>query len=190
MELMTTKNSVYILILALIGVTAPFWHIFYGIRDTEGLFGYRFMSSFLNSLGTRLCILCMGLMMLFFSKQIANEYKKSARVISLMTIYVGCYFLILIVFPKKTLLNTFGIRDFHRSFYYISMVALSIGSGYLFSLIQKAIIVTEEKLKQLIRSLFDFIFIDVQEEEMIKDSKKSLYHDKSVELLKNALDNE
>ncbi|CAM1370559.1 conserved membrane hypothetical protein [Tenacibaculum litopenaei] len=187
---LTTKNSIYLTTLSVVGLTAPFWHIVYGIRDTEGIFGYRFMSSFLNSLGTRLCFLCLGLLLLFFSNQINNEFKKIGKGIAYGAIYVGCYFLILIFLPKKLLLTSFGIKDFHPLFYYLSMLGLCVLSGRLFALIQNAILFSEEKLKSLIRDLFDFILLDVQENDMIKEEKKLLYKDKSIELLKNALDNE
>ncbi|WP_408033123.1 hypothetical protein [Tenacibaculum xiamenense] len=39
-------------------------------------------------------------------------------------------------------------------------------------------------------SLFDFILDEVPENGMIKDDSKEIYHDRSVELLKNALYNE
>ena len=156
--------------MTLVGLTAPFWHIFYGISDTEGPFGYAFMSSFLNSLGTRLCILCIGLLLHYFSKHIVNEYRVAAKFIGSMTIYVGCYFLILIVFPKKLLLQTFGIRDFHRSFYYASMIILSVSSGFVFTLLQRAFIGVENKIKQLLNSTFKFI-IQTVPEKYIPDEK-------------------
>lgn len=190
MGFLTTKSSIYLTIITLIGVTAPFWHVFYGIRDTEGLFGYRFMSSFLNSLGTRLSILCMGLLILFFSKHIVNEYKKAAKTIGLMTLYVGCYFLILIAIPKKILLNSFGIKDFHPFFYYLSMTILSISSGFVFTLLQKAFIITEANLKFIIRELFDFLNFQVRKKGMIRDEYKEEFDNGVVELVKTALDNE
>lgn len=190
MGFLTEKNSIYLTILCLLGITAPFWHVIYGIRDTEGMFGYRFMSSFLNSLGTRICILSSGLLLYFFSFQISNEYKKVARLISFITIYVGCYFLILIFLPKKTLLNAFGVKDFHQSFYYVSMFLISILSVVVFTKFQKIFLLSEERLKSIIRKLFNYILVEVRKGDMIKENELKRYNKRSAELVKNVLDNE
>lgn len=180
---LTTKSSLYITLVALIGVTGPFWHVVYGIRPTQGLFGYRFMSSFLNSLGSRLSILCAGLLILYFSQHLVKDYKKTAKFIGVMFSYVGIYFLILIVFPKKMLLNTFGIKDFHRSFYYISMAGLTVSAGFVFFFMQRTILNVERKLKNKIRILVDFIF-RVKKDHYPKVASKALYSEIHEKVMK------
>ncbi|AUC14337.1 hypothetical protein BTO06_03910 [Tenacibaculum sp. SZ-18] len=128
--------------------------------------------------------------MIYFAKSQQEEYQTVLRKIGYMFSFVGAYFLILIFFPKKVLLDSFGIRDFHRIFYYASMIILSVSSGLIFASLQKVFMKSEEKLKNLIRNLFDFILIDSVEKDYVKDSKISEYREESLELVKNALDNE
>lgn len=144
----------------MIGFISPFIHIIYGINGEEGIFGYKYMSSFLYAMGNRVCLLSVALLMLFASSQIINEYKKAFKFIAYMLLYIAAYFIIHILVPKGQLLDAFGIRDFHPSFYYISMAILAITSGMMLGLFHKAAISVEEKLKAIISRLFDFIIVD------------------------------
>lgn len=80
-------------------------------------------------------------------------------------------------------------EDFYRETYFLYGVGIALMSGFfMYGLIRYFI--KKESLQEIIRSLFDFILIEVPDRDMIKDHRKEEYHDKSVELLKNALDNE
>ncbi|WP_272152149.1 hypothetical protein [Tenacibaculum aiptasiae] len=187
MEYLTTRNSIYLTLITLIGCLAPFLHIFYGISDAKGLFGYKYMSSFLYAIGNRLCLLSAGLLLYIASSKINNEYRKIFKLISYMFLFVATFFIIHIIVPKKKL---FGTPDFPTYYYWISMISLSLISGKLLLLIQKAVLYSEEKFKKIIRDLFDFILGDLEDEKMIKEEKINIYKEKSLTLLKKALDNE
>ncbi|TDQ27688.1 hypothetical protein [Tenacibaculum caenipelagi] len=104
-----------------------------------------------------------------------------------MVLFVACFFVIHILVPKKEL---WGTPDFPPYYYWSSMIFLSILSGRVLILIQKALLYSEDKLKTLIKKLFDFVLGDLEDEDMIKEEKKLMYKEKSLNLLKNALDNE
>ena len=133
----TKTSSIYLSLLTAVGVSAPLWHVIYGVSLKEGVFGFRYMSSFLNALGGRLSILCAGLLIVFLANKLPVDYKNSVKRIGTLFVSVGCFFLILIFFPKKMLLNTFGIRDAHPIFYYGLMIIFSISAAKIFQTLQK-----------------------------------------------------
>lgn len=184
---LTTKSSIYLTFLVFIGTTSRFIHVIFNVNDIKGIFGYSYMSSFLNALGINLSLLCSALFIKYLVSKVQEDIRSLVNLGANMYLYVACYFMINLFIPKKVL---FGTPDFPWFYYWGSMLVLSVLSGRLFALIQNAILFSEEKLKSLIRDLFDFILLDVQENDMIKEEKKILYKDKSIELLKNALDNE
>ncbi|WP_299836104.1 hypothetical protein [uncultured Tenacibaculum sp.] len=185
---LTAKNStIYIFFLIFLGSIARFVHVIFNVNDMEGLFGYRYMSSFLNALGINVSLLCSALLIKLAANKITTDLKQSINLAANMFLYVACYFMINLFIPKKQL---FGTPDFPPYYYWCSMLVLSILSGRVLILFQKAIIFSEQKLKAIVRNLFDFILGDLEDEDMIKEDKKTLYKEKRVELLKNALDNE
>lgn len=188
-EFLTTKNSLYLTILTLITLTAPSWHSRF-VNQEPGIFGFKYMSSFLYAIGNNVTILGSGLLILFFSNRVSSEYKKLAKVIAALIITLASYSLIIIFFPKKVLLNAFGVPDLPKWAYMSSMIIMSLISFRLFSLFQEAFLYSESKMKEIIKGLFDFVLLEVPDKGMVKDERKGEYHDKSVELLKNALDNE
>ena len=187
-EFLTAKNStIYIFTLIFLGSIARFIHVIFNVNDMEGIFGYRYMSSFLNALGINISLLCSALLLKLAASKIVNELKYSFNLAANMYLYVACYFMINLFIPKKQL---FGTPDFPPYYYWLSMLVLSVFSGRVLLLFQRGLIFSEQKLKAIIRDLFDFILGDLEDEDMIKEDKKPLYKKKSVELLKNALDNE
>lgn len=186
---LTTKSSFYIGSLIFIGCISPFIHVIYGVSDAKGYLGYTYMSSFLNAVGRINALLCAALFIKFAASKLetSSEYKHAVNFGANMFLYVACFFVVNLFIPKKELFNK---ADFPAYYYWISMVILSISTGVFLSIIQKAIIASEEKLKNIIRSLFDFVLGDLEDEQMIKEDKISVYKEKSLNLLKNALDNE
>lgn len=164
------------LTMAVIGFTAPFWHIFYGVNDNEGLFGYTYMSSFLFAIGNRICLLVFSLLFIMALKHIEGPFKNFFRNVAYMGLFVSCFFLVQILISKRVLMNAFGVADLHRSFYYVAMAVMAICSGMLATLFQKALMLSEEKLKTVIRRLFDFIIIDSEPD--ISPFRSELHSDK------------
>ena len=121
------------------------------------------MSSFLYAIGNRICLVSVGLLFLLAVRQIENEYKKVFKFIAFMIIAIACFFIIQIMIPKRMLIDAFGIRDLHPAFYFVAMGLLSVSSGFILTLFQKALIATERKLKENIRLLIGYI---------VKKSKK------------------
>jgi hypothetical protein len=154
-ECQTTKKiSLYIIAVSL-GLTAPFWHIIYGISKEEGIFGYPFMSSFLYAFGNPVFMISAGLLTYYISSKASREYRLPFKIISYMMLFVGCFFMIHIFLPKKLLFNK---ADFPVYYYWISMLAMVMVLSRLLTMLQKAVIITEEKLKKNIRDLISFIF--------------------------------
>lgn len=173
MAFLTTKSSFYITLLVTIGCISPFVHIVYGITDQEGIFGYTYMSSFLNAFGRANALLCAGLFIKFASSKIDNEYKSIVNFGANMFLYVSCFFLLAIFIPKKLLFNK---ADFPASFYWISMLFLSIGSGLFFTQIQRLIIYTEFKLKAQAKKLFALSWNLVKSEKSTKEKEKEFFN--------------
>lgn len=183
-ESQTTRNNVsafYLALLCLIGFTAPFWHVFHGISQREGLFGYKYMSSFLYALGLPVFAISVGLLFLYAVRYIDASHRKLFRSIAFIPLFIGCYYLIAVFIPKSLLLDAFGVRDFGNWVYYTIMIFMSVTSGYLFSLFQKAIYTAEEKLKAVIRRLFDFIVLDATK--FIDQNKVNEYDVECFELI-------
>lgn len=183
MAFLTTKNSIYLTLLIFIGCISPFVHIFYGVRDTEGIFGYKYMSSFLNAFGRINALLCAALFIKFTVSKITNEYKKIINIGANMFLYVASFFLINLFLPKKVL---FGTVDFPPYFYWLSMFILSITSGIFLSTLQKAFLTTEENLKSIIRKLFRYIY---ESEADLKTETIEKHKLLRGELIKKTLDN-
>lgn len=93
-----------------------------------------------------------------------SEYKKTFNNIGYLGVFVACYFLIHVIYPKNALKDLFGIRDFHPAFYYVAMTILAVSSGMIVSLFSKATVYIEEKLKQNIADLISLIFKRVPKE--------------------------
>jgi hypothetical protein len=141
----------------LVGFTAPFWHIFYGINDNEGLCGYAYMSSFLFAIGNRVFTLCFSLLFVMASFRIEDQFKMVFRRVALMGVLVSLFFIFQILISKKLLMQTFGINDLHVGFYYAAMVLMAILSGAVFVWFGKAVMYTEQQLKAAIKVFWKFV---------------------------------
>lgn len=184
---LTTKNSIYISLLVFFGSISRFIHVIFNVNDQEGIFGYTYMSSFLNALGINIALLCSALVIKLAASKSTSEMKPSLNLAAHMYLYVACYFMVNLFIEEKYL---FGTPDFPPYYYWGSMIFLSVLSGRFMMLFQKAALKSEERLQKIIKGLFDFILDETIEEGMIKKEKEYTYKKKSVKLLKNALDNE
>lgn len=152
---LTTTNSIYLTLICLLGCLAPFVHIFYGVSDAEGPFGFKYMSSFLYAIGDKICLLSAGFLLLIASSKVSSEYHKAFRLIAFMFLFVASFFIAHILVPKKQL---FGTPDFPVYYYWCSMITMSLVSGFLLSILHKAIVFTEERIKGSVRDLVSFVF--------------------------------
>lgn len=123
----------------------------YLIEDKEGIFGYAYMSSFLFSISLPIMSLSAGLLLKFAATHITNEFKKPLQLISHTFIFVGCFFAIYILMP---------IRDYSLTTYYVSLLVLAVLLTIVAHYLHKAILTTEERLKNIISKLFDFIILE------------------------------
>ncbi len=141
----------YIIFLCIIAVLSPFLHMLYLIEDKEGVFGYAYMSSFLFSISLPIMALSSGLLLKFAANYIVNEFKKPLQYISHTFIFVGFFFAIYILMP---------IRDYSITTYYVSLLILAILLTIVANYLHKAILTTEQRLKNIISKLFDFIILE------------------------------
>lgn len=174
------KNSIYETTLILVGLVSLFVHIIYGINDAEGIFGYTYMSSFLNAAGRISFQLCTALYIKRLVYKVKDEYQSSVNMVANMCLFVASFFLINLIVPKKML---FGKPDFPPYYYWISMVALCIMSVFLLRLIDKSLATTEEKFKKAISKIFDFIFVETEDSGFIKEDKLQQYEKRTVEVV-------
>ena len=157
-------------------------------EDDNRVFGWLTMRKFLNGFGVRVPYFLFSLIISYLIS-IINTKEKSLK-ITFTFLQLSCYtissYLIIWCFWYS--------QDYPLSSYRFTALAISAlvsFSLYFFiksrrdSLVQKL-----ERLKYVIRNLFDFILMDSKEEDFVKEDKKVYYRDKSRELIKEALDNE
>ena len=144
------KISLYIALLAIVAVLSPFLHIFYLLNDKEGIFGFAYMSSFMYSLSLPLMAICSGLLLKFIARQL-SELSLFFKFISNSFLFVGFFFMIYTFIP---------ISDFSTSVYFGMLLVLSIALTFASHYLHKAMLTTEERLKNIISKLFDFIILE------------------------------
>ena len=147
----SSRINFYILFLCAMAILSPFLHMLYLIEDREGIFGYAYMSSFLFSISLPIMALSSGLLLKFAANHIIDEFKKPLQFISHTFIFVGFFFAIYILMP---------IRDYSITTYYVTLLVLAVLLTIVANYIHKAIITTEERLKNIISKLFDFIILE------------------------------
>tara|TARA_Y100000310_G_C20704425_1_gene834098 strand:- start:20969 stop:21454 length:486 start_codon:yes stop_codon:yes gene_type:complete len=154
----------------------------------EGYLGYKYMSSFLFAAGNRLSLICIGMLFLFASQQVFNEYQATVRFIAYSTLFVGAFFGIQILIPKETLVEWSGQKDLPKQFYYVGMIIGGILSVIILKYFQFALLLSEKKLRKIIYLLMDSLYNGLEEKKLInpwkeKEFKKHRIHitDKIVE---------
>lgn len=147
MGYLTRTNSFYITTLTLVAVLSPFLHLL-SPSGVEGVFGFKYMSSFLYALGWPLTVISLGLLLQLASKHIVTEIKDSFLVISSIVIGLGIFYLMYTLIP---------MQDFSTWVYYLLLASSTIAAGYGIHLFGKGIMLVEEKLKANISRLIIFI---------------------------------
>lgn len=140
------------------------------------------MSSFLYAIGNEIAFLSLALIIVYKSSK-TSQYKSSFKRLGYLAVFVACFFIIQVLISKNLLVRFFGIKDWHPNFYYAAMILMSVFSGSLVIMFQKAMLITEDKLKQKIRILMRFI-IDLRPN--IKDIE--VYDAQRIEVFKQIVD--
>jgi hypothetical protein len=81
-------------------------------------------------------------------------------------------------------------QDLSKFSYYLMSIITGVVISCSIYLMSKYKFTDTGKLKYIIKNLFDFIIVEVNDKELIKEDKKEYYEKKSIDLVKNALDNE
>ncbi len=157
-------------------------------KDEERILGWLTIRSFLVGFGIRLPYLLFSLIISYLISIINTKEKSLKRTFTLLqlTCYTISGYVIIWCFWYS--------QDYPLSSY--RFVALAISALVSFSLYffiksrRDSLVQKLERLKHVIRNLFDFILMDSKEEDFVKEDKKVYYRDKSRELIKEALDNE
>lgn len=144
-------------LLCVVGLTAKFWHIIYGVNGSEGVFGYKYMSSFLYAIGNEIAFLTMALLVLYKSR-LTVEFSKSFKWLGILGLVVSSFFIIEILVPKKQLFSWFGVNQMHKVMYYSLMLVFSLASCGLLVLFQEAMIKTEAALRKKLTYVIEFLF--------------------------------
>ena len=147
-EYLTTRSS--IVVFTLMGLFAPFIHLLVD-QSAEGVFGWAYMTSFLNAIGWALLPLFLGISMMLEANTSDREYKTAKRIQAFLVVSVGVFYLAYTLIP---------IKDFTDGQYYTMVSFIAVLGAFLMYFMSKAIKSTEEKLKAIIRHLFHFIIVD------------------------------
>lgn len=108
------------------------------------------MSSFMYSLSLPAMAICAGLLFKYIAGQLA-ELEVFFRYISTAFLFVGIFFMIYTFVPITDFSTTVYI-----GFILILSIILTVAANYL----HRAILTTEERLKNIISKLFDFIILE------------------------------
>ena len=154
----------YLIFLCIVAVLSPFLHVLYLTEDKEGIFGFAYMSSFMFSISLPLMAISAGLIIKFAKNIIVEDFKKTFEYISNTFLLIGFFFLIYTFAP---------MYDFSIYTYYVIILATSVILTMIANLAHKAVLTTEERLKNIISKLFDFIILEtprkhVSEEKQIE----------------------
>ncbi|WP_214113044.1 hypothetical protein [Aequorivita echinoideorum] len=156
-----TKISFYITFLAVVAILSPFLHIFYLLNDNEGIFGFAYMSSFMYTLALPLMAISSGLLLKFVSSKIF-EFKSLFNFIGNSFLFVGIFFMIYTFMPMS---------DFSKEVYFGSLLVLSFIITFIFHYAQKAVLRTEQRLKNIISKLFDFIILETPRKHVAEEKQ-------------------
>ena len=146
-------NNIYITVLGVITLLAPFAHIFVN-QSKEGILGYPYMASFLFAIGFPLAFISVGVMLHYCATKMESDFKKGFSFISYMIVAIGGFYIAWSLIPAQ---------DFTRVTYYGTLVSLTIVLVIAIKYLNKAVITAEEQLKGIIRMMNDWAIIHLPE---------------------------
>ncbi|WP_348704285.1 hypothetical protein [Tenacibaculum sp. 190524A02b] len=150
------------------------------VKKNERVFGFINLQQFLGEFGWVLGLFIYALFNLFRS-YVEEKQNKGIIVLHGTLIIIACFYLYWIFQP---------FQDVSKISYYIMAVLTGLLVCNAVYLMAKYKFTQVHKLQLTIRNLFDFILVDTKEQALIKEEKQNYYNKKSLELVKNALDNE
>lgn len=145
------KNSVYLLLLSVVALFSLFLHLFDAFYepDAPGLFGFKYMTSFLYATGIPFFAISVGLLLKYAAAQIHNEYKHVFGVLANLVLMVGCFYLFYTFIP---------MQDFSTTTYYTMVFVLGFGLLKLMVMFHVIAIRVEAQLRNKIKNLVRFLF--------------------------------
>ncbi|WP_348738476.1 hypothetical protein [Tenacibaculum sp. 190524A02b] len=156
------------------------WEKLKEVKKHDQIFGFRNYQSFFAELGWVIGLFIYSLFNLFRVFTSSNN-DVGYSILHSVIISISIFYLYWIFQPLPDLSTT--------SYYFASVISglfvtlsIYLMSKYKFSDIGK--------LQNIIRGLFDFIIIETEEEDFIREEKLKTYKKRRIELIKNALDNE
>jgi len=128
-----------------------FLHLFDVFYDpaSPGLFGFKYMSSFLYAAGIPFFAISVGLLLKYAAAQIDNEYKHVFNVLANLVLLVGCFYLFYTFIP---------MQDFSKSTYYLMLLVLGFGLLKLMVMFHVIALRIEIQLRNKIQNLVAFLF--------------------------------
>lgn len=163
---LTTKSSIYLTVLSLLTVIAPFLHLF-ATPGVSGYFGFSYMSSFLNALGLPLMTISMSLLMLFSSDQFNNEYSNPFKGLSTIILFIGCFYLFYVFIPMS---------DYSNFTYYSFVGILGLLLCGVLKKFHKAAIKTELLLKSHTRKLISILWNQTKKNQSQAEKEKVFFN--------------
>lgn len=160
--------------------TDKLWSKLNIVKKEDVFFGFTNVQQFLNEFGWVLGLFIYSLFNLFRSYT-ANNKEKGYIFLHTVILAISCFFLFWIFQPYQ---------DIAKVYYYLMSIACGITISYSIYLMSAYNFSDIGKLQNIIKGLFDFILVDSKEKDFVKEEKKKYYEEKSIEIVKNALDNE
>ncbi|CAM1345515.1 conserved membrane hypothetical protein [Tenacibaculum amylolyticum] len=156
------------------------WQELKRVKKNDIIFGFTNTQQFLSELGWVLGLFLYSLFNLF--RTYTSNNKELGYVFLHTTVLsISCFYLFWIFQPYQ---------DIAKMYYYLMSVISGIVVSYSVCLMSRYKFSDVGKLQMIIRDLFDFILVDAQKEDFVKDEKKKYYEKKTLEIAKKALDNE
>lgn len=144
-KLFKLKGALYLITIAFVWIFAPFIHVLYLDSDAKGLFGFKWMMSFLFALALPFSLLCGAFYVKFLAGFAPEPIKKFSYRLTDIIIASGIFFLLWSFYPMTD--------DFSWYIYYPLLITLSVAFGLFSYRIHKYFLNNEEQLKNKIYKL-------------------------------------
>ncbi|MEP0266608.1 hypothetical protein [Dokdonia sp.] len=137
MASLITRRTTSSIVFVVLACFSPFLHLFARVGQ-EGVLHWRWMASFLDSIGWALFAFFIGISMLIDIKQVNQELKPAHRIKAYLVTCIGLFYIA----------YTFiAIKDFTNAQYYSLLSGIAIGLTVFAYLTNKYYTPLEEKLK-------------------------------------------
>lgn len=157
-------------------------------QNENRIFGWLTTRKFLIGFGIRIPYLLFSLIISYLISIIntRDKFLKNTFVFLQISCYSISAYVIIWCFWYS---QDYPISSYRFIILFISCL-ISISIYYFIKYTKQSLQPQIERLKHIIRILFDFILVDSKNEDYVKDNKKDYYKNRSKELIKKALDNE